>query len=47
MRATSNSKQSVPAPLPLFGAASAYRFSRRLKDRIRRGNQQRVAQIDT
>lgn len=44
---TSNSNQSVPAPLPLLGAASAYRFSRRLKDRIRRGNQQRVAQIDT
>ena len=43
----SNSNQSVPAPLPLLGAASAYRFSRRLKGRIRRANQQKMAQIDT
>jgi hypothetical protein len=44
---TSANNQSVPAPLPLLGAASAYRFSRRLKGRIRRGNQQKIAKIDS
>jgi hypothetical protein len=44
---TATNNQSVPAPLPLLGAASAYRFSRRLKGRIRRANQQKMAQIDT
>jgi hypothetical protein len=44
---TSANNQSVPAPLPLLGAASAYRFSRRLKGRIRRGNRQNIAKIDT
>ena len=44
---TANNNQSVPAPLPLLGAVSAYRFSRRLKARIRQGNQRRMAQIDT
>ncbi len=44
---TSANNQSVPAPLPLLGAASAYRFSRRLKGRIRRGNRQKIAKIDT
>jgi hypothetical protein len=44
---TANNNESVPAPLPLLGAASAYRFSRRLKARIRQGNQQKMAQIDT
>jgi hypothetical protein len=44
---TASDNQSVPAPLPLLGAASAYRFSRRLKARIRQGNQKRLVQIDT
>jgi hypothetical protein len=40
---TATNNQSVPAPLPLLGAASAYRFSRRLKARIRQGNQKKMA----
>ncbi len=40
---TATTNQSVPAPLPLLGAASAYRFSRRLKARIRQGNQKKMA----
>jgi len=43
---TATNNQSVPAPLPLLGAASAYRFSRRLKGRIRRGNQQKISKVD-
>ncbi len=32
------STQSVPAPLPVFGAATAFGFSRRLRKRIRRSS---------
>lgn len=43
LTATREVPASVPGPLPLFGAAAAFGYSRKLKKRIARSNALRVA----